>query len=150
MVAVRDARVTIDSTGDKVRVQALTLTLDDTDLAPTAQMPDGLKIRAQSLSIARPVAAQVKARGAVVLALSLEGSMRYSSGMVLDDGSVYPLAPSDATGNLDLTVTRAADGTLQVRLDSQPDGRCADVGTLLTLSDCALSVELDGATIEPR
>jgi hypothetical protein len=149
-IAVTDLRATIDNTGDKVRVTALTLTLEDTDMPPTAQIPDGLKIRAQSLSLPNPMTAQVSARGPLVLALSLDGTMKYASGMQLDDGSVYPLGASDAFGEVQLTAARRTDGSLSVRLDAQPNGACANVGDLLTLSNCALSVEAASTLIEPR
>jgi len=150
MVAVRDVRATVDATGDRVRVQELTLTLGDTDMPPSATVPDGLKIRAQTLSIAAPMIATVRARGELVLALSLKGSMRYDSAMQLDDGSLYPLGATETFGELQLTIARKPEGGLRTRLDSQPDGACADVGGLLTLSDCAMSVETESTLAEIR
>jgi hypothetical protein len=150
LTAVRDASLILDAAADKVRVRTLTLTLDDMDMPPSPQVPDGLKIRAQKLSIEQPMTATVRARGPLVLDLALDGSMRYSSGMQLADGSVYPLGASDAFGAAQLTVTRAADGSLTVRLDAQPAGDCATVGDLLTLSQCAMTVELSSVLIEAQ
>ena len=148
-IGVRDLALTIDA-GDRIQLERLELSLADVDLPPTREMPDGLSLRDQKLTAPAKMDGTVTARSTDRLQLAFTGSMSYATSMVLDDGSLYALGPSDATGSLSIWIEAFPDGTFDVQLASTEPGECATVGDLLSLSNCSLSARATTVLVEPN
>jgi hypothetical protein len=144
-LAVSDARLKLRTTATGAIVDLLRLELADQDFPPTTEMPQGLKLRTQSLSAIAALPAQVIARDADHLTVRVAGSLKYSSSMLLPDGTLYHLGHSYTESEfMTVNVTRTATG-VTVTLDSTPENACARIGELVTLSGCTLYVEADGS-----
>lgn len=142
-LAITNARFRLSTTATgRTEVELLDLGLADDDLPRSPQVPDGLKLRGQRLYAAAPLAATVEERGPDRLIARLSGSLRYHAGLLLDDGVVYPLGDSQASGELTVQVTRDESG-VHLTLDAPPQSECAQIGDLLTFTRCSLFVESD-------
>jgi len=152
IMTVRDASLTLDTDAAvaTASIGGLRLQLSDVDLPVSAELPDGMKLREQTLSPAEAWHGEVVAKSADSLTVHVRGRLRYDSKMVLSSGALYPLGASyTQVSDVNLRVTRGTDGNLVATLDATPDDNCAAIGTVLTLSHCALYVETP-ATITSR
>jgi hypothetical protein len=143
-VAVRDSSLRLHTTeAGQVVIEELSIALADTDLPPSQQLPQGVKLRAQTLSSTGPLQAKVLLGEPDTLVVHASGSLIYHTAMELADGSLYPLGNSTATGqDLEIRIERDADG-VRATLDAPPAAECGQVGDLLTLSRCSMFVEAD-------
>jgi hypothetical protein len=146
-IPVTDARLTLDL-GDQVGVTRLALTLADVDLPESRQLPDGLSVRAQTLELPAAAPTTTEARDYDSLKARVDGTMRYHAALPISSG-LYPLGATDVTGTLEIDVHPDASGRLNVWLHATPSGTCGEIGSVMTLSECALDVQLTGVnTIE--
>jgi hypothetical protein len=133
---VRDGRATLD------RIQ---LTLDDLQLPPSPDLPNGLELRDNSLELDGPLAAVIEEAQPDALTLRAHSRLSVRSKLVLPDGSLYPLgATASEDGDLNVRVT--LDGQKAIAtLDAAPPATCWSVGTpeatLLSAQNCAVFVE---------
>lgn len=142
-VAITDARLTLDLSPTGVRVTRLDLSLADVDLPASQQVPEGLSLRAQKLSLDTPTTLTTATRESQAIAGRLDGALRYHVALPVPTG-LYPLGESDVTGSLTVDVGKDEHGRLRVWLHADPAGTCGAIGDLMTLSRCQLDVELDG------
>lgn len=141
---VQDGAVMLRSTADAVTVQELTLALDDVDLSATADMPKGVHLRNQTLSIVGACDAQATQKEPDALTAHGHSSMVYRASLLLDDGSLSPLGPVTTPGSdFDVRATRYEFG-VHVTVDSGPQGQCWSIPGVIDVSDCSMYVELDG------
>jgi hypothetical protein len=147
-IAVRDSKLRLRTSSNHPNdaiLEQLYLQLADADFPPSAQLPDGLKVRAQTLTSTEPVHAQVIARDADSLVVRVAGRLRYGASLRLPDDTLYPLGSSWIEGSdLELHVARDAAGAVTVTAVAPPQRDCGAMGALLTLSSCTLYVETDG------
>ena len=144
-VHVHDANVRMrSSTDDKVIVQELTLALDDSDMSATAAMPDGVKLRNQSLTIVSDVDATATQKEPDALTAHGHSSLVYHASLLLADGTLYPLGPvTSNAADFDVRATRYESG-VHVTIDAGPQGQCWTIPGIIDVSDCSLYVETDG------
>lgn len=144
-VHVHDASVKLrSSTDDKVIVQALSLALDDSDMTATAAMPDGVKLRNQTLTITSEVDATATQKEPDALTAHGHASLVYRASLLLADGSLYALGPvTSNAADFDVRATRYELG-VHVTIDAGPQGQCWTIPGIIDVSDCSLYVETDG------
>jgi hypothetical protein len=136
-----DVRVKLPARGPST-IEGFALALGDRDRAPDAQMPDGLHLRDQRLVADEPLAVTVVDRSDDRALLRVDGRLRWEASMLLKDGTRYKLGGA-RTVEAPMTVVVSLDDTGAARLAIQaaPSEACAEIGALMTLSSCALSVE---------
>lgn len=146
-VMIDDATFTVRS-GDlgaaHATVEELTLLLDDIDLPPSQELPDGQRMRAQSLTLPAATVAEVLQQTPDALALRITTPLAYHASTLLDDGTLYSLGVVDTTvSSLDLRVT-LDEAHLVVELDAAPAGDCWQIDGVMTVNHCTLFVESAG------
>jgi hypothetical protein len=145
-VMINDASLSLHTRGSaQAEIDAVKLTLDDIDLPPSADLPEGLKLRAVSLELAEPIRATVEQAEADTLVLSANSALTVHSSMVLSDGTLYRLGDTQTAAG-DLTVRVTVDGEkATATLDATPPDTCWSVNAagqeLLQAQNCALFVE---------
>ena len=145
-VMINDASLSLHSSGaGKADLDIVNLTLDDIDLPPSANLPDGLKLRAISLALPSPIRATIEQAEADSLVLSASSALTVHSSMVLSDGTLYPLGDTQtAIGDVTVRVTLDGDNATAT-LDAAPPDICWSVFAagqqLLQAQNCALFVE---------
>jgi hypothetical protein len=144
-VHVHDASLRVrSSASDLVAVQALTLALDDSDLSPTAAMPDGVRLRNQTLTITGAVDATATQKEPNALTAHGHSSLVYHASLLLADGTLHPLGPvTTIASDFDVRATRYELG-VHVTLDAGPQGQCWTIPGVIDVSDCSLYVETNG------
>ncbi|HEX4456375.1 MAG TPA: hypothetical protein VIA18_00315 [Polyangia bacterium] len=142
---VHDASLQMrSSTDDKVLVQALTLALDDSDMSATAAMPDGVKLRNQTLTLTSEVDATATQKEPDALTAHGHSSLVYHASLLLPDGTLYALGPvTSNAADFDVRATRYELG-VHVTIDAGPQGQCWTIPGVIDVSDCSLYVETDG------
>lgn len=141
---VRDATLHVSTTADHATVEELTLSLGDANLGPSQAMPHGLKLRNQQLRITRAVEAPMVERTVDAVTVRGHASLTFRASMVLDDGTLYPLGPTQTeAADFDLRATRYEFG-VHVTVDSAPQGKCWSIPGVIDVSNCSLFVETDG------
>jgi hypothetical protein len=149
-VAVTDVQGTLrtpSQSGQPLMIETLTLSLDDIDLEPSAQMPDGLHLREQHLIAAAPIPADVVSSGPDGVGAETHGALEYHTVMLMNDGTRWPLGKTQMSSDGTTVRIARAEGGVVVTLDSPPGGTCGSLGELLTLSHCSLYVEADGVVV---
>jgi len=147
-VEAADVRVRLPARGPAV-VEGFAVALADRDRAPDAHMPDGLHLRDQRLVADEPLAVTVLERDADHALLRADGRLRWEASMLLGDGTRYRLGGArTVASSMTLRVALDADGTAHLTVEAAPAEACAEIGSLMTLSDCALTVETT-AQLEP-
>jgi hypothetical protein len=148
-VPVRDVSLRVSTTAQKATIEELVIKLADADFGPSEAMPHGLKLRNQQLLITRAVDAPMVERTVDAVTLRGHASLTFRAAMVLDDGSLYQLGPTQTeAADFDLRATRYESG-VHVTVDSAPQGKCWSIPGVIDVSDCSLFVETDGdATAE--
>ncbi len=143
-VHVHDASVRLRSlTDDEVQVQALTLALDDSDMSATTAMPDGVKLRNQTLTLLSEVDATATQKEPDALTAHGHSSLVYHASLLLADGTLYPLGPvTSNAADFDVRATRYEMG-VHVTIDAGPQGQCWTIPGVIDVSDCSLYVESD-------
>jgi hypothetical protein len=150
-VMINDADLALHVQDGRAVIDRLKLTLDNVQLPPSADLPHGLELRDNYLSIDEPLRATVDEAQPDTLVLAAHGTLNVHSKMVLSDGSLYQLGPT-ASEPGDLSVRVVLDGEkATATLDSAPPATCWSVGTpeqtLLSAQNCAIFVE-SFATVE--
>jgi len=144
IMTVHDASLSLDTDADvtHAKINGLKLELADIDLPVSTSLPDGMKLREQTLTPAEAWHGDVIAKSPGSLTVRVSGRLRFDSKMVLASGALYPLGASyTEVSDISIRVTRATDGNLVATLDATPSANCAAIGSVLTLSHCALYVE---------
>jgi hypothetical protein len=143
-LAVTGARVHVRAGDRTVALEEIALDLADLDLPPSASLPEGLKLRQQRLVAPGRIHGDTLRRTDDALDLRVDGKLAYHASMVLSDGSLYALGPTDMEdANVEVHLARDG-GAAKVVLEAPPGGTCGSVGDLFTLSDCSLFVESAG------
>jgi hypothetical protein len=144
-VHVHDAGLRLRSlTDDKVEVQELTMALDDSDMSATTAMPDGVKLRNQTLTLVSEVDATATQEEPDALTAHGHSSLVYHASLLLADGTLYPLGPvTSNAADFDVRATRYESG-VHVTIDAGPQGQCWTIPGIIDVSDCSLYVETDG------
>lgn len=142
---VHDASVRVRSSAtDRVDVQELMLALDDSDMSATAAMPDGVKLRNQTLTIAGTVDATATQKEPDALSAHGRSSLTYRAQLLLGDGTLYTLGPvTTHAADFDVRATRYELG-VHVTIDAGPQGQCWTIPGVIDVSDCSLYVETNG------
>jgi hypothetical protein len=142
---VHDASLQMrSSTNDEVLVQALTLALDDSDMSATAAMPDGVKLRNQTLTLTSEVDATATQKEPDALTAHGHSSLVYHASLLLADGTLYALGPvTSNAADFDVRATRY-EMSVHVTIDAGPQGQCWTIPGIIDVSDCSLYVETDG------
>ncbi len=150
-VMINDAHVGLHVKDGRATLDRLSLTLDSVDLPPSADLPQGLALRDNSLELDEPLRATIEQAEPDRLTLTAHGSLSVHAKMVLTDGSLYPLGPTPSEpGDLTLRVTLDGD-KYTTTIDAAPPATCWSIGTpqsmLLQAQNCAIFVE-SFATVE--
>ena len=143
-VMINDADVELHVKDGRATIDRLKLTLDNLLLPPSADLPHGLELRDNYISLDEPLRATIEAAQPDTLALSAHGTLNVHSKMVLSDGSLYQLGPTASEAG-DLAIRVTLDGEkATATLDSTPPATCWSVGTpahtLLQATHCAVYV----------
>jgi hypothetical protein len=140
-VMVNDAALTLHTLGGRAVIDELALVLDSVDLPPSRDLPHGLQLRDQRLTLDPHVPAQIVARAPDQLTLQLETPLVVHANLQLEDGTPYQLGNS-LTEMGTLTVRVTLDGAHAVAtIDAAPPSACWSVADLFTVTNCALFVE---------
>ncbi len=148
-VMVNDAAFSLHVRDHKASIDVVRLVLDDVDLPPSADLPDGLQLRKISLGLDQPTLATVEQAEADTLVLRANTSVTLRSSMVLSDGTLYQLGDQE-TEPTDVNLRVTTDGqAATVTLDAAPPQTCwsvAGIGNsagmmLLQAQNCAVFVE---------
>jgi hypothetical protein len=144
-VMINDADVALHVKDGRATIDRLKLTMDNILLPVSADLPRGLELRDNYLSLDEPLRATVEEAQPDTLVLSAHGTLNVHSKMVLSDGSLYQLGPTQSEPG-DLSIRVVLDGEkATATLDTAPPATCWSVGTpdhtLLSASHCAVFVE---------
>jgi hypothetical protein len=144
-VMINDASIALRSTGEKAVLDSARLVLDDIDLPPSADLPNGLQLRAISLELPSPLAATIDQAVADTLVVHVTTPLTVHSSMLLADGTFYKLGDTETEpGDVQVRVTTDGEAAT-VSLDATPPSICWSVGTpdhmLLQAQNCAVFVE---------
>jgi hypothetical protein len=144
VLTVNKGFIRMRSEHNRATVEQLILLLGDTDLPPSGAMPNGLKLRHQSLELSTPVEADVNEKTMNALNVHAQGALSYRADLVQDDGTLRALGPVQANvSGFDVRATRYEFG-VHVTVDAAPKGQCLSIPGVLDISNCSLFVELDG------
>jgi hypothetical protein len=140
-VEAADIRVRVPARGPVV-VEGFAVALADRDRAPDAHMPDGLRLRDQRLVADEPLEVTVIARGADRALLRAAGRLRWEASMLLRDGTRYRLGGARTIESaMDLSLSLDDAGAAHLAVEAAPAEACAEIGSIMTLSSCVLTVE---------
>jgi hypothetical protein len=152
-VMINDADVALHVKDGRAVIDRLKLTLDNVLLPVSADLPHGLELRDNYVSLDEPLRATVDEAVPDTLVLTAHGTLSVHSKMVLSDGSLYQLGPTESEpGDLSVRVTLDGEKATAV-LDSTPPATCWSIpggtpdNTLLQATNCAIFVE-SFATVE--
>jgi hypothetical protein len=146
-MAMSDATLQLTSTGARAELESLVVPLADLDISAAALPPNGLSLRKLSLHVDR-AAATVLSADEDSLSLRAEAPLVLHWSLVLDDGSLYALAPTP-TDALPITVavSRKGDG-LAVTLEATCHGTCWSDPGVAALSDGDVKLQADATLVE--
>lgn len=148
-VQIRDAALDVFAGADGAVIKELSLSLADSDMAATTAMPNGVKLRNQTLKLTAWLPAKVTQREPDALAASAPATLEYAGELLNSDGSTTKLGPVQSeASNLDLHATRYEFG-VKITVDTTPQGHCWSVPGVLEVANCSLFVDMDGEATNP-
>lgn len=146
-IMVNDAALSLRVHDHRALLELVDLKLDDIDLPPSSDLPNGLALRQISLGLPTPPPLEAKIEKAEPdqLVLTVTTPLVVHGSMLLADGSLYKLGDVPTEPG-QLTVRVTSDGTrATAALDAAPPATCWSVGApgklLLSAVNCALFVE---------
>jgi hypothetical protein len=122
-MAMHDATLWLRSTGTHATIDSLVIPLGDLTVSAEALPPSGLKLRKLSLHLDHALA-KIDRASEDELLLSASAPLTLEWSLELDDGSLYPLAPTPTDPMPIYVIAKRAGDQLQVTLTAACNGVC--------------------------
>jgi hypothetical protein len=146
-IPTHDALLELQSTGTRATIETLEVPLGDIKISAQALPPSGLQLRNLSLHLSDVLATTMHASDDS-LSFHAEAPLVLEWSLQLEDGSLYPLAPTPTDPMpIDVTVTRNA-GDVALRFVAACKGTCWSDRGLAQLSDGSVILDA-GARLVP-
>jgi hypothetical protein len=139
-MAMHDATLWLRSTGTYATIDSLVIPLGDLTVSAQALPPSGLKLRKLSLHLDHTLA-KIDRADEDELLLSANAPLTLDWSLELDDGSLYPLAPTPTDPMPIYVVARRESDQLQVTLTAACNGVCWSDPGVAQLSDGSIFLQ---------